>query len=103
MEGCYRTHPFNFVNMTAGGRERLSKQCTAWCIAQKQQSLRLGEGDVPSRNHRAGFQIVDGKAGARAVEAGQARDVSLVTIEPDRGKHVLREVPSRPRDGLSLG
>ena len=103
MEGCYRTHPFNFVNMTAGDRERLSEQCPAWCIPQKQQSLRLGEGDVPSRKRRAGFQIVASKAGARAVEAGQARDVGLVAIETDRCKHALREFPSWPRDGLSLG
>ena len=103
MEGCYRTHPFNFVNMTAGGRERFSKQRSAWSIAQKQQPLRLGEGNVPSRKRRAGFQVVAGKAGARAVEAGQARDVSLVAIEADCCKHALREFPSRPSDGLSLG
>ena len=103
MEGCYRTHPFNFVNMTAGGRERLPKQSSAWSITQKQQSLRLGEGYVPSCKRRAGFQIVAGKAGTRAVEAGQARYVSLVAIEADCCKHALCEFPSRPRDGLSLG
>ena len=78
MERCYRAHPFNFVNVPARRGQRLAEQGATGGVAEQQQPFRLGESDMAPGDFGAGVKLLAGKAGARTVEAGQARDDRLV-------------------------
>ena len=53
MEGGYRTHPFDPMNAASGAGQWLAEQGPARAVAEQDQPLRFGQGNMPARDFSA--------------------------------------------------
>jgi hypothetical protein len=103
VEGRNGAHPLDLVDVAAGLDEPLAEQRDAGAVAEQEQTLGFGKGDVPLGNFSTGVAFCGAHPRAGRVEARQGCAVRLIRGNPDCREHAFGELPRIAADRLRRG